>query len=170
MANIVILTNTSEYPYHTVIVPTIQSALQVYNHTVSILDIDSYPYDHQCHTQLKQMNPDALITLDLAGFRFRTQSRENALNLLSSKNLNLIWGNKPEYEPLLNKKISLSMLFYDASGSDYNLSQLYPNLLYYKALAPIMCSPTVESDRSLNQTNFTRIWKDFAEEVLLFET
>lgn len=174
--NITILTNKKQYPYHADLSHMINTILSKQAHTVSLLDINSEQYDHQCLAKLKALEPDVIITLDLAGFRFRTQSGENALNMLFSKNLNILWGNKPEYEPLLNKKISLSMLFYDASGIDHGLPRLYPNMLYYKVSKPLSVSFICDSKASINateisqsETAFQYIWNDFLKEVLLSE-
>lgn len=166
MSNIVILTNFAQYPYHTYLSNMIRSALCQNN--VFQLDINSKEYDHQCLAELNRLSPDIIITLDLSGFRFRTQTGENALNMLYTKNLNIIWGNKPEYAQLLNKKISLSMLFYDATGTDNKLTQIYPNLLYYKVANLITYCPTSTLSMRSDQENFLRIWNDFKQETLLF--
>ncbi len=170
MPNIVILTNRQQYPYHPEMAAMAQSALQQLAHSVTVLDINSEKYGHVCLARLKETNPDILITFDLAGFCFRTQSGENALNMLCTKNLNILWGNKPEYAPLLSKKISLSMLFYDASGTDSKLPLLYPNLLYYKVSSPIKQSAVSASDIAGNTNAFLSVWEDFTREVLLSET
>lgn len=171
MANIIILTNTTEYSYHNAIRDMIYNTLSEGSHAVTTLDINTYKFDHECLNQIKKLQPDILITLDLAGFRFRTQSGENALNMLHSKNLNLIWGNKSEYAQYLNKKISLSMLFYDCSGKDYHLPEIYPNLLYYKAIGsmPTACSKADYPNQSQSVESFQQIWSDFIQEVLLPE-
>ncbi len=153
MANIVIVTNAVIYAYHTEVSNTIAAYLCEQQHTISILDINSEPYDYQCLSKIKELEPDVLITLDLAGFRFRTQAGEITFNMLPTKNLNLIWGNKPEYACFLNKKLSLSMLFYDISGINHHLTETYPNLLYYKDFASLDCFP--------------QIWSNFAKETLL---
>lgn len=153
MWKIIILTESAKYSYHTTASRQIQSTLKSDGHTATILDISFCMPDHKYLHKINELQPDVLITLDLAGFQFRTQAGEIALNMLPTKNLNLIWGNKPEYTPLLNKKLSLSMLFYDVSGTDSRLTELYPNLLYYRF------SESIDS--------FLQIWADFIREVLL---
>ncbi len=157
MSTIALLITKNKYPYHINISNIIQTALDSSHHSLTILDVDSYT--HECLTELNTLQPDVLITLDLAGFHFRTQTGENALNMFCTKNLNLIWGSKPEYAPYLNKKISMSMLFYDATGKDNHLPTLYPNMLYYKALSKL-----TDADA------FKAIWNDFTTEVLLLQT
>ena len=169
MLHTLILTNTQNYDYHTPIASHIQSYLKSRSHNVTILDIDSEKYDHQCFAQVKDANPDVVITLDLAGFRFRTQSGEIALNQLYSKNLNLIWGNKPEYSSYLNKKISLSMLFYDVAGTDCHLSDSYPNVLYYDVAKPLLVSQAQPLSPDKTQEVFSQIWSNFTTQVLLPE-
>lgn len=158
MHNIVILTNKTEYPYHTEVASMINNFLSTDYSGITTLDINDYKYDQECLSKIKELQPDVIVTLDLAGFRFRTQSGENALNMLTSKNLNLVWGDKPEYAEYLNKKISLSMIFYDATGVDHKLMEKYPNMLYYKAKWAL----------TKDMKSFQEIWDDFACEVFLY--
>jgi len=157
MKNVIILTNKNNYPYHLNVVSTVKAVLSQYKFSITTIDIDGYKFDHECLTKIKELQPDVIVTLDLAGFRFRTQSGENALNMLTSKNLNLVWGDKPEYADYLHKKISLSMIFYDATGTDHGLPEKYPNMLYYKTV----CELTEDTD------SFNRIWEDFITEVMV---
>lgn len=153
MFRIVILTNKTKYSYHLKVSSLIQGVLSA--NYITVLDIDDYKFDHECLTKIKELQPDVIVTLDLAGFRFRTQSGENALNMLTSKNLNLIWGDKPDYSLYLNKKISLSMLFYDVTGIHSNLTEKYPNMLYYKSAYILTDTPE----------SFLPIWNDFEKEI-----
>lgn len=157
MTNIVILTNQNKYSYHKEIAPMLRVTLSNSDSSITTIDIDGYKFDHECLAKIKELQPDVIVTLDLAGFRFRTQSGENALNMLPSKNLNLVWGDKQEYSEYLSKKISLSMIFYDATGIDHGLSEKYTNMLYYKTV----CELTEDTD------SFKQIWEDFAAEVML---
>lgn len=166
MAKIVLLINSSRYSYHTAVSSMIASCLRECQQHFYILDTNSEAYDHRCLAKIKKANPDILLTLDLAGFHIRTQAGENALNMLPTKNLNLVWGNKPEYAALLHKKISLSMLFYDVTGIDHHLPALYPDLLYYKVLGAI---PPEAPDSPQAREAFAQIWADFIREVLLSE-
>lgn len=164
MSNIVILINTAKYPYHATLSHLLQDHLQAEAHTTTTIDISSSKQDQEYLEKINELQPDVLITLDLSGFHFRTQAGEITLNMLPTKNLNLVWGDKAEYAPLLTKKLSLSMLFYDATGENNHFPQLYPNLLYYKPLAPLSCAPD-----SSNKEYFQQIWQDFTQEALLFQ-
>lgn len=163
MSNIVVLTNHMTYPYHKKVADMITSIFTTSQHIVKVLDVNSTQYPHQCLAKLTAMEPEFLITLDLAGFHFRTQSGENALNMLFTKNLNLVWGNPPEYTSFLTKKISLSMLFYDATGIDNKYHTLYPNVLYYKAQTDFQLSKG--ECLSTDKQHFQNIWEDFQNEV-----
>lgn len=169
MPNILILINPAQYTYHATLSHMIQNFLQTETYVAAIFDISSCKRNYECLEKINQLQPDVLITLDLSGFQFRTQAGEIALNMLPTKNLNLVWGNKAEYAPLLTKKLSLSMLFYDATGEDYHFPQIYPNLLYYKTLAPLSCAPDSASSAFTNKEHFQQIWQDFTHEVLLFQ-
>lgn len=168
--NVAILTNPRQYAYHGEASAFLLNLLTQKGIRTTILDVFSEPYAHRCLAKLNSFQPDILITLDLAGFHFRTQSGENALNMLFTKNLNLIWGNRPEYTAFLQKKISLSMLFYDVSGHSCPLSQYYPNVLYYKAMGALLPSPDTPAEDARNRSVFQNIWKDFLSETLLENT
>lgn len=166
---IIVLTNQNQYPYHSFLSKMLIHFFQKKNHLLSIMDVTSESYDHLCLQKIQAQSPDILITFDLAGFPFRTQTKEASLNMLSSKNLNLLWGNKKEYAPFLSGKLSLSMIFYDLSGKDFHLPKLYPNLQYYKA-SQDYCLDTHMTDVKNFSKIFSLIWEDFTTEVLLPET
>lgn len=169
METIVIITNVKQYLYHRTISDAIKTFLNQLGHTTSVIDTDTAQQSYENLEQIKSFNPTVLITLDVSGFHFRTQTGEIALNLLPTKNLNLIWGNKPEYNTYLKKKLSLSMLFYDMSGIDYNLPSFYPYMLYYfvsKKLPVNLIEAATSEDA---QNSFGKIWTHFTEQVLLPE-
>lgn len=162
MENLLVLTNISAYTYHSRLSQFIETAFSSH-YCVTIIDIDSFSYDHQCYSAIQAVHPTILITMDLAGFRLRTQSGECALNMLNCKCLNLLWGNKPQYASYLNGKLSLSMIFYDLSGEDHMLPAHFPNMLYYKSSFCLL--PVTSEKSSLSVLN--AIWSDFTSEVLL---
>jgi len=164
-----ILIDKTHYPYHQNIATNICNFFNNCQHTANILDVHSEIYDHLCLKKLDELSPEVLITLDLAGFHFRTQTGETALNMLTTKNLNLIWGNQSKYTLPLSKKLSLSMIFYDATGNNFSLPQHYPNMQYYKTNNNfyIDITPQTKPDAKIA---FAYIWKDFTQEVLLSET
>lgn len=135
---------------------------------VRIIDIDSYSYDHICLKEISDSDPDVIITLDLAGFRFMTQSGEPALNMLYSKNLNLLWQSPSEYAPLLTgKKISLSMIFFDMKIQEESLTDIYPNIDYYIPFENILSSKEGISSAEIYSFEeiFSKVWTDFVKEV-----
>lgn len=166
---IIILTNQKQYPYHSFLSKMLMQFFKEKDSLVSIMDIPSDTYEYFSLQQIQNQSPDILITFDLAGFPFRTQTKETALNMLSSKNLNLLWGDKKEYTPFLSGKLSLSMIFYDLSGENFHLSRHYPNLQYYKA-SPNYCLDTHTTDFANFSKVFSLIWEDFTKEALLSET
>mgnify|MGYP003303924565 CR=1 FL=1 len=86
-------------------------------------------------------------------------------NILSAKICNIIWGDKPEYSKVLNGKLSLSMLFYDACGRDNQLFSKYPYLRYYY---PTSREITVNaSDFTQSHKILKEIWEHFTKEVLM---
>lgn len=167
MLKIAIITNVAKYTYHSIISDMIQSTLQTLEYLVSRIDISTFQHDYECINQITNFGANVVITLDLSGFHIRTQAGEIALNMLPTKNMNIIWGHKPEYASFLNKKLSLSMLFYDVSGTDLNLAQVYPNMLYYRCTRTLRPLPITAADVNNNQKYFIETWNTFLKETLL---
>ena len=89
------------------------------------------------------------------------------MNILPSKICNIIWGSKPEYENFLNGKLSLSMLFYDATGINHELSCVYPYLrYYYPTIHPIANTQITGSDSETIEA-LKALWNHFIKEVLI---
>ncbi len=164
--NITVLINQTRYSYHKEVAECIADFLKLRDHMVSIIDVCGLPFPHQNLSAVEQSSPDVLVILDLSGFHFLTQSGENALNMLYTKNLNLLWGNKPEYATFLSKKISLSMRFYDVSGTDTKLPDSFPNMLYFTACDQFFTAPA-HIHQPDNTQLLEQIWNDFLEKTLL---
>lgn len=137
METIVILTESTKHPYHQIICNEFLSLQCFSNYIFHQIDIELNTSDHQYFQQIQTLNPAIVITMDLAGFRFRTQLGRTSLNILPAKILNLVWGNKKEYAPFLSQNLSLSMHFFDCSQTPVNLMEHYPNINYYNALGTL---------------------------------
>lgn len=161
-----ILVNTKRYPYHRNILSVLADHLFPNDTDISIIDL-SQSNISALGQHLDAAAPDLVITLDLAGFEIRTYTGECFLNILPSKICNIIWGSKPEYENFLNGKLSLSMLFYDATGINHELSSVYPYLrYYYPTIHPITNSQIVDSDSDTIEA-LKALWNHFIKEVLI---
>ncbi len=161
---IIILSNITKYHYHINILQSLKSILPSNDCDISHIDI-SDKSSSELSMQLSALSIDYIITLDLAGFELKTLTGECLLNMLPCTILNIIWGDKPQYEAFLSKKLSLSMLFYDATGDNHHLNVKYPYLrFYYPTSDPI--NPAPENNK---QTVITlqSVLAHFKEETLL---
>lgn len=131
MNKVIILSNINKFPYHEQIIKALNNTASPVLSGALIIDISNKSNFSSVSDKLSSECPDTIITLDLAGFELRTLTGECLLNMLPCKVCNIIWGNKTEYNAYLNGKISLSMIFYDATGQDNHLSSAYPNIHYY---------------------------------------
>jgi hypothetical protein len=129
--NIIVLSNTLKYPYHTQIIKALNTIFFTNGSNAQIINISDQTPMSELSRQLSSLPADIIITLDLAGFELRTLTGECLLNMLPCKVCNILWGNKSEYDKYLTGKLSLSMLFYDATGTDNQLPSKYPNMRYY---------------------------------------
>lgn len=160
MKNITLIFDTCKYPYHNNISNLINHCLSYKDYIINKVDLGNPNINQsKLNSILFDSDIDFLITLDLSGFNLRTQTGECAMNLLYSKNLNIIWGNSKDYVPYLSKKISMSMVFYDVSGNNNYMPTHYPNMLFYN-YGPQYFLPQYENI-SVNSSNFNHIWSNF---------
>lgn len=161
-----ILVNTKRYPYHRNILSILADHLFPNDTDISIIDL-SQSNISALGQHLDATAPDLVITLDLSGFEIRTYTGECFLNILPSKICNIIWGNKPEYSKYLNGKLSLSMLFYDATGINHELSSVYPYLRYYYSTMYPIASTQINDSASETIEALKALWNHFIKEVLI---
>lgn len=167
MNKIIILSNTSRFPYHEQIIKALNNTASSVLPSACIMDISNKSNLSSITEKLSAECPDFIITLDLAGFELRTLTGECLLNMLPCKVCNIIWGNKPEYNAYLNGKISLSMLFYDASGQDNHLPSMYPNLRYYYPTAKPFSTTPSDTPDDIAVNILQEILIHFKAEILL---
>lgn len=166
---IVILSNTNKFPYHTQITKALNNTASSVLFCAYFVDISNKTPISSISQQLSTECPDVIITLDLAGFELRTLTGESLLNMLPCKVCNIIWGDKPEYSNYLSGKLSLSMLFYDATSNDNQLPSKYPNMRYYYSTSkaiPTVPFNNVNTESDVLET-LQNIWNRFTKEVLL---
>lgn len=166
MNTLLIITKVKQYEYHHLLLPLLTT--NIFSNALCIYTADISKYQSSISQQLADTNPDLIITLDLAGFELRTLTGECLLNMLPCKICNILWGDKPEYAEYLSGKLSLSMLFYDATGNDNQLPVKYPNMRYYYATPKAI--PTAQDDvltDSTIQSALQDILNHFKTEVLL---
>ncbi len=164
--NIIVLSNTYKYPYHKQITKALESIVSSNGSNAHFIDTKN-ANSSQFKQQLSYNIPDLIITLDLDGFAFRTLTGECLLNMLPCKVCNIIWGDKPEYSKYLSSKLSLSMLFYDATGTDNQLPSKYPNTRYYYPTSRAIPTTTLNDTESEIIETIQNIWYNFIAEVQL---
>lgn len=169
MNTLFILTNTSHHPYHSNILSILSKCTNLKNFNTHIIDINKQSNTSAICQKLSQSSPDLIITLDLAGFELRTVTGECLLNMLPCKTCNIIWGDKPAYKEYLTGKLSLAMLFYDATGKDNQLPAKYSYMRYYYPTSEAIITTQAGSNASESQTVevLQNIWNHFTKEVLL---
>lgn len=165
MEHILILTNTEKYHYHASISKLITKLPCFASYQLSLLDTGSSQNSRDVIPQISSLSPAIIITLDLAGFQYRTQLGEIYLNMLPAKILNLVWGNKKEYATWLTKKLSLSMHFFDCSATPCPLADIYPNIAYYNAPGVILTDHGADIDTEQNQNLLLQIGRCFLSEL-----
>jgi len=151
--------------HHAAIIQLLHVTLSTTCDQIGCLDVSATP--SLIMQQLSKFSPDFIITLDLAGFEFKTLTGECFLNTLPCKILNIIWGDKSKYEPYLSKKLSLSMLFYDVTGHDNNLPSKYTNMRYYYPTSKEIVTNQYKRSNNTVLEVMQEIWTHFKSETLL---
>lgn len=167
--NIIVLSDTLKFPYHNQITKALKTIFSTNGSNAQFIDISIKTPMSELSRQLSSLPADIIITLDLAGFELRTITGECLLNMLPCKVCNILWGDKPEYNKYLTGKLSLSMLFYDATGTDNQLLAKYPDMrYYYPASQAIPCTTDSQPARKPEEIETLQdIMAHFTKEVLL---
>lgn len=108
--------------------------------------------------KVKELSPEVLITVDLAGFEQRTLTDNISYNLLDCKQIHFILNRNLPNERYLEKPLSISMFFY-CQDNEYckYLLEKYPDIPYLKA----MNIENVEQDSVT--ANEDALWKSVSE-------
>lgn len=100
--------------------------------------------------EIKSLQPDLLITVDLPGFEQCTLTDNVAYNLLTCKQLHLLLHRELPNEPYLDRPLNIAMFFY-CVGDDYYgyLRNQYPDLPYLKKLPECNAQALYEAYREV---------------------
>lgn len=158
-AEYVLLYDSGIHAEHESIVCFFKTFFQENNMKCTFLDSKRTQPGHVYMRKIELLDPDFLVTLDLAGFWFKTQAGEVALNNLYCKQIHFLIKETGEYPLFLNKKLSISMFFY----------QMYPgnsweDLPYLKKISgwnPMYGVPAAaEGNKCLIHTALADAWKE----------
>ena len=118
--------------------------------------------------EIKEKDPDAVVTFDLAGHVFRTGNDALSLNNIYARYAHILFHGPDHYGSELKVRQNLSMFTYIPNGENTafyrsRLSEV-PNI---EVFVPISCEPADDKERSDNLSNIRRWWDDFKEEAML---
>jgi glycosyltransferase involved in cell wall biosynthesis len=132
--NCVIVIDNKEHFYHEKTAILLCGILEEWEYDGIIIDISSGKEDCEYYEEIINKFPHLIITLDMAGFHFRTELDSPAYNTMSSRMLNIIFSPLKDYEMYLKDNLNFSMFFYtgDKKGMEYLLEKYpdIPNLVY----------------------------------------
>ena len=95
--------------------------------------------DGEIYYGLRRLNPELLITVNLAGFELTTLCDGILYNLLDCKSLHLLTERNLNNEKLLTKQLSISMFFFCWGESFYEyLSAAYPNIPFLRSVEQLL--------------------------------
>lgn len=116
--------------------------------------------------EIKSLQPDLLITVDLPGFEQSTLTDNIAYNLLTCKQLHLLLHRDLPNELYLDRPLNFAMFFY-CVGDDYYdyLLKRYPELPYLKKLPGWQTGTDTQmgADRQVKEGNAQALYEAYRE-------
>ena len=135
----VIVIEGKRFDYHYKIAEFLQAQLEEWEYQGRVVDISTGNEDYEYYREITNTNPQLMIVLDMAGFRFSSELEEPSYNTIGCRMVNIVFTPLREYENYWRGNLNFSMFFYsgDKAGIGY-FSNKYPdipNLIYKEGLS-----------------------------------
>lgn len=102
--------------------------------------------------KIKKMNPELLLTVDLAGFDRVTLTDNIAYNLLDCKQVHVICGKTLQNEKALEKALSIAMFFACSSAEQCGqLKERYPHIPWMKCMEDWSLAEDLCTDKNVEE-------------------
>lgn len=116
--------------------------------------------------EIKSLQPDLLITVNLPGFEQSTLTDNIAYNLLVCKQLHLLLHRNLPNELYLDRPLNIAMFFYCVGDDYYNyLLKRYPELPYLKKLSGwrTETEAQTDADQQVKEENAQALYAAYRE-------
>lgn len=163
--NIIYLINSKEYNYHSSLADTFNKVIPG-----KVINVNDYEDPSEGYREIKQSNPEVIITFDLAGHVFRTGMDELTLNALPCRIANILFQKRNSYGVQIKKRENLSTFMYISANDD-----VLDARKYLEEVPNIDSFPEIEyknRDISSNQDNIKAIekwWDSFKRDAMIDE-
>lgn len=128
IVNIVLVINTKKYPYHRNMSDIFSEAAGRYG-ICQIFDLSVGTALHMIYDEIEQSGCGLLISLDLAGFEFRTETNTLSYNNLGCRMAHVLFRGMHEYREELRQQMNFSMFLFSMREEDVAvMNDRYPNI------------------------------------------
>jgi hypothetical protein len=125
---IVFVINSKKYFYHKDMLRQFLISAEKYG-TCRIIDLSVGTAFHMIYDEIEQSGCDLLISLDLAGFEFRTETNTLSYNNLGCRMAHVLFRGMHEYREELRQQMNFSMFLFSMREEDVAvMNDRYPNI------------------------------------------
>lgn len=118
--------------------------------------------------EIRDMNPDVIITFDLAGHALRTGSDTLSLNNIYARIAHILFHGSDYYGNDLRPRQNLSMFTYITDDEDISaFRERFPDIPNVAGIAPIYYKADNNDERAHNHEIIGRWWEEFKKEAML---
>lgn len=160
---ILYLINTKEYNYHKNLAEEFGKIMPG-----RVLDMsDGTPFGDRYY-DIEEMDPDVVITFDLAGHVLRTGNDTLSLNNIYARFAHILF-HKPEfYGNDLGSRQNLSMFTYVVNGEDLvSFRNQFPEIPNVSEFPEVFYKADSESEHEQNRKAVSAWWEDFRKDAML---
>lgn len=123
---IAIVINTGEYKRHSKMGEVFFNALREKGYEIKIIDLGKDIPAHEKSGMIKQVQPQLIITFDMAGFELRTTLDSASYNVMPYRMAHILPGEYPLYSKWLQESMNFSMFFYALSETAEEIKKNHP--------------------------------------------
>lgn len=157
------LINSKEYNYHLRMAEDFCTVIQG-----NILDMaDGTPLGDRYY-EIEKMQPEVIITFDLAGHLLRTGNDTLSLNNICARSAHILFQRFDRYGKDLKCRQNLSMFTYFVKGEDtLSFRERFSEIPNICEFVPVAYKADNEEDRAENRRNIKIWWEGFKREAML---
>ena len=161
--NTLYIINSREHKYHKDIIGDFMYVLPG-----SIVDMSEVTNPGTGYREVEQSQPELIITFDLAGHVFRTESDTLSLNNIYTRCANILFHKTDFYGNDLKARQNLSMFTFTVNTEDAeHCRERFPEVPNISRFAAIDYKAATPEQHEENRKNIAGWWEEFKREAML---
>lgn len=99
------------------VVDTIRDYMKNYSKNISLYDFKDRKLQHEHYFAIGKLNPDLIITIDMAGFEMRTETDKPSYNIMHCRLIHVLLHEREYYGEFADDRLTLSQFKVDMSNN-----------------------------------------------------